>query len=121
MLPGDYDLAIKKGDLWTFFFRLETWTNYPTTPMTLVDEDLTGKEVTFKIKPNASSSTILLSLTKTLGHITVPTPTNGEITITATGTQTATLDFTCAYYEIQTYTVSTNPETVLAGSVELIR
>lgn len=121
LLPGDHNITIYQGDIWTEAFHLQTWTNYPDTPATYADEDLTGKTVRLQVRPNVQSSTVLLSASTTDGRITVPTPTNGWVYITVGGDITKLLDFDCAVWDIETYSNIDNPQTFLKGDFFLER
>lgn len=120
LLPGEYDVTIYQGDQWTEHFLLETWSNYPTTPAVMVPEDLTNKIVKFQIRKTATSAVVLLSGSTLDGRVTIDLPaTGGEISIVVDGDITKLLDFSCAVWDIETYTDPDNPETFLEGNVTL--
>lgn len=118
-LPGNTDLTIYQGDLFTFSFTLQTWTNYPTKPMVLTPEDLTGKKVRFQVRQNTLSDIVILEGSTDTGEITV-TPLTGLVEGSIDGSVTAELDFDCAVWDIELYTDDDDPETFLYGKINLI-
>lgn len=121
MLPANYDWTVYQGDQFIFTFTLQTWTNYPSEPKTLVAENLTGKTVRFQVRKTTKSTATLFSGSTSTGEVVVATPANGTVVITVSGAVTKLLDFDCGIYDIETYTNIDNPETVLEGKVTLVK
>ena len=110
MKPGQYDLDIWQGQTFT---QEIVWKDSIGTPV-----DLTNYTARMQVRKKVKSSTTEIELTTANGRISLGT-TNGTITLTISATDTASLDFTCAVYDLELESQTSVVTRVLEGSVTL--
>ena len=122
MSAGTYDFKIEQGT--TFSRLIQIFDVY------IAEDDpdnepanLTSWSARMQIRTKPQAVTPILSLSIGNG-LTITDAINGKIVIDLTSVQTAALDFSCAYYDLELFINDSDPEIVrreLEGKISLSR
>jgi len=122
MSAGTYDFKIEQGAtfsrLFQFFDVYISEDDPDNEPSNLI-----GWSARMQVRTKAQSTTPLLSLTVGNG-LTITDAINGKIVLDLTSEQTAALNFSCAYYDLELFVDDSDPEIVrreLEGQITLSR
>jgi len=116
MPAARYDFKIEQG---ATFQRTITWKDSNGNPI-----DLTGYKIRLqaRINPNDKDPIIDLSTSPEVGGIEILTPAgNGQFRITMDASDTASLDFAEALYDLEAEDPDGNVTRLLEGTIELSR
>lgn len=114
MKPGIYNFTVQQGDTFALQLDYKTAASSAATPAAV---DLTGAVVSSQIRVAQDKTSALLA-TFTC-PITVPL--SGKFELRLTASQTAALDFSVGYYDVQVTSSDGTKRTILEGRVTLNR
>ena len=114
MKPGIYHFSIKQGDTFTLKMQYATKATPTSTP---VPVNLTGSTVSALLRRSQDTSADLLATFTCV----ITNAAQGLYELRLTATQTAALNFSVGYYDIQVTASDTTKRTLLQGRVTLNR
>lgn len=112
MKPAIYNFSIKQGDTFTLKMQYTTKATPTSTP---VPVNMTGYSVAAMIRGAQDTSSALLATFTTV----ITSPTEGKYELRLTATQTAALNFSVGYHDIQVTASDGTKLTLLQGRVTL--
>ncbi len=107
--PGQFNFSILSGG--TFGFQIN-WTDSAGTPI-----DLTGYSAKMQVRSSVNSVNPLMTLSTSNGQIIIPTPSNGQIFLSVSSTETAELPAGNYVYDLQMTNGSGGKDYLIQGKV----